>query len=113
MKIENIDVLGYTSTTHLTDPWAMNTHPGCSAIRLHVDLGTDTEPSIEELEGGFAAFLTEKMGIELPDGLSDLWLEQADARIKIPMQGSIDSMNVSVAAGILIFEAKRQRNFKS
>ena len=46
------------------------------------------------------------------DGLSDLWLELADARIKIPMQGSIDSMNVSVAAGILIFEAKRQRNFK-
>jgi len=30
----------------------------------------------------------------------------------IPMQGDIDSMNVSVAAGILIFEAKRQRDFK-
>jgi hypothetical protein len=28
------------------------------------------------------------------------------------MQGEIDSMNVSVAAGILIFEAKRQRNFE-
>jgi TrmH family RNA methyltransferase len=27
------------------------------------------------------------------------------------MQGAIDSMNVSVAAGILIFEAKRQRGF--
>jgi ABC-type proline/glycine betaine transport system permease subunit len=27
------------------------------------------------------------------------------------MQGDIDSMNVSVAAGILVFEAKRQRNF--
>lgn len=47
------------------------------------------------------------------DGLSGQWLSQADTRIKIPMQGSIDSMNVSVAAGILIFEAKRQRNFKS
>lgn len=47
------------------------------------------------------------------DGLSDTWLDKADARIKIPMQGSIDSMNVSVAAGILIFEAKRQRNFTS
>ena len=46
------------------------------------------------------------------DGLSQQWLRGADARIKIPMQGSIDSMNVSVAAGILIFEAKRQRNFK-
>lgn len=45
------------------------------------------------------------------EGLSEHWLSQAKARIKIPMHGSIDSMNVSVAAGILIFEAKRQRNF--
>jgi len=45
-------------------------------------------------------------------GLSQKWLEQATQNIIIPMQGEIDSMNVSVAAGILIFEAKRQRNFK-
>ena len=45
-------------------------------------------------------------------GLSDEWLESATQNIIIPMQGEIDSMNVSVAAGILIFEAKRQRNFK-
>ncbi|MFL0353778.1 TrmH family RNA methyltransferase [Xanthomarina sp. GH4-25] len=44
-------------------------------------------------------------------GLSDEWLENASQNIIIPMQGEIDSMNVSVAAGILIFEAKRQRNF--
>nr|WP_299556574.1 RNA methyltransferase [Seonamhaeicola sp.] len=44
-------------------------------------------------------------------GLSDEWLENATQNIIIPMQGEIDSMNVSVAAGILIFEAKRQRNF--
>lgn len=43
-------------------------------------------------------------------GLSDEWLSQADAQIIIPMEGSIDSMNVSVSAAILIFEAKRQRN---
>lgn len=42
-------------------------------------------------------------------GLSDEWLENSSQNIIIPMQGSIDSMNVSVAAGILIFEAKRQR----
>jgi len=46
------------------------------------------------------------------DGLSSEWLEASTQNIKIPMQGEIDSMNVSVAAGILIFEAKRQRNFK-
>lgn len=42
-------------------------------------------------------------------GLSDEWLENTTQNIVIPMQGEIDSMNVSVAAGILIFEAKRQR----
>ena len=45
-------------------------------------------------------------------GLSNEWLENATQNIIIPMQGEIDSMNVSVAAGILIFEAKRQRNFE-
>ena len=45
-------------------------------------------------------------------GLSDEWLTNSTQNIIIPMQGEIDSMNVSVAAGILIFEAKRQRGFK-
>lgn len=45
-------------------------------------------------------------------GLSDIWLKNAARIIKIPMLGEIDSMNVSVAGGILIFEAKRQRDFK-
>ena len=35
----------------------------------------------------------------------------ASQNIIIPMEGEIDSMNVSVAAGILIFEVKRQRQF--
>ncbi|WP_274474422.1 TrmH family RNA methyltransferase [Mangrovimonas aestuarii] len=45
-------------------------------------------------------------------GLTDEWLEASTQNIIIPMQGEIDSMNVSVAAGILIFEAKRQRGFE-
>ena len=45
-------------------------------------------------------------------GLSSEWLENATQNIIIPMQGQIDSLNVSVSAAILIFEAKRQRNFK-
>jgi len=44
-------------------------------------------------------------------GLSKEWLENSYQNIIIPMQGEIDSMNVSVSAGILIFEAKRQRDF--
>ncbi len=42
-------------------------------------------------------------------GLSQEWLQNSTQNIIIPMEGEIDSMNVSVAAGILIFEAKRQR----
>ena len=46
------------------------------------------------------------------NGLSQEWRQASKQNIKIPMQGVIDSMNVSVAAGILVFEAKRQRGFK-
>ncbi|CAM3977664.1 RNA methyltransferase [Flavobacterium branchiophilum] len=44
-------------------------------------------------------------------GLTAEWRLAAKQNICIPMQGAIDSMNVSVAAAILIFEAKRQRGF--
>ncbi len=43
------------------------------------------------------------------EGLTQEWLSHSDQNIIIPMEGVIDSMNVSVAAAILIFEAKRQR----
>ena len=42
-------------------------------------------------------------------GLSNEWLASSSQNIIIPMEGKIDSMNVSVSAAILIFEAKRQR----
>ncbi|MBN8642354.1 MAG: RNA methyltransferase [Flavobacteriales bacterium] len=45
-------------------------------------------------------------------GLSEAWRGNAIQNIIIPMQGEIDSMNVSVASAILLFEAKRQRGFK-
>ncbi len=45
------------------------------------------------------------------DGLSEAWRKASTQNIIIPMSGAVDSMNVSVAAGILIFEAKRQRGF--
>ncbi len=44
-------------------------------------------------------------------GLTKQWRAESTKNISIPMQGAIDSMNVSVAAGILIFEAKRQRGY--
>ena len=43
-------------------------------------------------------------------GLSDKWRQAADAHIRIPMLGKLDSLNVSVSAAILLYEAVRQRN---
>ena len=48
------------------------------------------------------------MGTE-STGLTQQWREAADAHIRIPMLGRIDSLNVSVSAAILLFEAVRQR----
>tara|TARA_R110001583_G_scaffold57921_6_gene173073 strand:+ start:4585 stop:5388 length:804 start_codon:yes stop_codon:yes gene_type:complete len=44
-------------------------------------------------------------------GLTDEWLENTTKNIIIPMQGAIDSMNVSVSAAIILFEAVRQRKY--
>ena len=48
------------------------------------------------------------MGTE-STGLTDPWRKAADAHIRIPMLGRLDSLNVSVSAAILLFEAVRQR----
>ena len=45
-------------------------------------------------------------------GLHRLVAEKCDVLVKIPMYGRIDSLNVSVAAGVILFEARRQRGTK-
>lgn len=42
-------------------------------------------------------------------GLSDFWLQQSDAQVRIPMAGQADSLNVAMATIITLFEAVRQR----
>lgn len=42
-------------------------------------------------------------------GLTQAWRDAADAHIRIPMLGALDSLNASVSAAILLFEAVRQR----
>lgn len=49
------------------------------------------------------------MGTE-STGLTQPWREAADAHIRIPMLGRLDSLNVSVSASILVYEAVRQRH---
>lgn len=48
------------------------------------------------------------MGTE-STGLTDFWRKASDAKIKIPMLGELDSLNVSVSAAVLCYEAVRQR----
>ena len=48
------------------------------------------------------------MGTE-STGLTNVWREAADAHIRIPMNGRLDSLNVSVSAAVLLYEAVRQR----
>lgn len=58
----------------------------------------------EDLKGAWALVL----GSE-DKGLSDHWLKAADLTVKIPMQGHADSLNVSISAAIILYEALRQR----
>lgn len=46
-------------------------------------------------------------------GLHRLVAENCDVLVKIPMYGKIESLNVSVAAGVVLFEARRQRQARS
>ncbi len=48
------------------------------------------------------------MGSE-EDGISTEYIKAADALVKIPLQGQISSLNVSVASGVVLYEAVRQR----
>jgi 23S rRNA (guanosine2251-2'-O)-methyltransferase len=60
----------------------------------------------------FTCKLTGPLGLVMggeDKGLSDGSLKQVDTLVKIPMLGNISSLNVSVAAGILLFEVVRQR----
>ena len=48
------------------------------------------------------------LGAEKP-GLSRAWLDQADISVQIPMAGRVNSLNVSIAAALMIYEAVKQR----
>lgn len=43
------------------------------------------------------------------EGLSDFWMTNADVKVKIPMMGKVNSLNVSVSTALILYEAVRQR----
>lgn len=44
------------------------------------------------------------------EGLTEFWLKNADEKMKIPMSGKVNSLNVSVSTALILYEAVRQRN---
>ena len=58
-----------------------------------------------DLSGGVAVVI----GTE-HEGLADVWAEAADQAVRIPMRGVADSLNASVSAAVLLYEAARQRS---
>jgi len=43
------------------------------------------------------------------EGLTDFWMNRADIKVKIPMMGRVNSLNVSVSTALIVYEAVRQR----
>ena len=46
------------------------------------------------------------------EGLTDFWMQNADIKVKIPMMGKVNSLNVSIATALITYEAVRQRSGK-
>ena len=44
------------------------------------------------------------------EGLTDFWMQNADLKVKIPMLGKVNSLNVSIATALIAYEAVRQRS---
>ena len=90
-----------TATSENTIKWLKDNN-----IKIYTAQLQDSEWYYDtDMKGGTAIV----MGTEAT-GLTDAWRKAADAHIKIPMLGKLDSLNVSVSAAILMFEAVRQRN---
>lgn len=64
----------------------------------------DEEYTRQDLRGPLAI----AVGTE-DEGLSQFWMSQADVKVKIPMMGKVNSLNVSIATALIVYEAVRQR----
>ncbi len=75
-------------------------------IRILAATPSATQPyTDEDLRGPVAI----AVGTE-DEGLTDFWLDRADAKVLIPMSGKVNSLNVSIATALIVYEAVRQRN---
>ncbi len=74
-------------------------------------IGTSGDAATDYTEWDWSGPCALVLGAE-GSGLHRLVAENCDVLVKIPMYGKIDSLNVSVAAGVILFEARRQRSKK-
>ncbi|MEC9376349.1 MAG: 23S rRNA (guanosine(2251)-2'-O)-methyltransferase RlmB [Pseudomonadota bacterium] len=80
-----------------------------SIQRLNFNIiGLDEKGTVEIFESSLKGPLALLIGAE-GKGLRRLTKENCDLLVKIPMMGRVESLNVSVAAGICLYEALRQR----
>lgn len=64
--------------------------------------------AIPYTEGNFQGAIAIAVGTEQL-GLTDTWLQAAEEKVRIPMKGAADSLNVAMAATLLLYEVRRQR----
>jgi TrmH family RNA methyltransferase len=83
-------------------------------LREHKILVVATSPQAEALytDANLRGAIALAVGAE-DEGLSDFWLSHADLQVRIPMLGKVNSLNVSVAAALIAYEALRQRGSQS
>ena len=71
------------------------------------DINTDTYYSNQDLTGALGVVIGNE-----GTGMSEKVRKNCDFLVKIPMKGKVTSLNASVSAGIIIYEAVKQRNLK-
>jgi len=81
---------------------------GLQAMNVWI-VGTDERGADSLFESNLAGPLAIVMGAE-GKGLRRLTREHCDTLVNLPMKGSVESLNISVAAGICLYEALRQRS---
>jgi TrmH family RNA methyltransferase len=92
---------------HLCDVALARALDGLCARGLRL-VATSADAALRHDEADLAAPCALVLGNEAA-GLPEAVLARADVRVRIPMAGRVESLNVGVAAGVLLFEAARQR----
>ena len=114
------------NTTDIYNPKVIRSTMG-SVLRMPFVYVEDLHETLQELKNRnirlFAAHLKGKQAYDLEDytgdtaflignegnGLTDETAAMADTYVRIPMEGSVESLNAAVAASVLMFEAARER----